>query len=82
MSRSPTQSPKKSKSKKNTMPSTEHTPCHNLRSSDADIENALRGLDYLKLADNSASIPATKQTAKKQRKMTTRKWDLAPEDEI
>ncbi|KAL1857898.1 hypothetical protein Plec18170_003122 [Paecilomyces lecythidis] len=82
MSRSPTQSPKKSKSKKNTMPSTEHTPCHNLRSSDADIENALRRLDYLKLADNSSSIPATKQTAKKQRKMTTRKWDLAPEDEI
>ncbi|GAD96750.1 kinesin family protein [Paecilomyces variotii No. 5] len=82
MSRSPTQSPKKSKSKKNTMPNTENAPCRNLQSSDADIENALRGLDCLKLADNSAPVPATKSTAKKQRKMTTRKWDLAPEDEI
>lgn len=82
MNRSPTQSPKKSKSKKNTIPSTESASSHSLRSSDADIENALRGLDHLKLSENSAPVSAKKPPVRKQRKMTTRKWDFAPEDEI
>ena len=49
-----------------------------------DIENALRRMDNLKLADKTFS-PASAGSSppkRKQKKMATRRWDFAPEDEI
>lgn len=55
----------------------------NLLGRESDIENALQRMDQLKLADTmfTPPSPATSPT-KKTRKMGTRKWDLAPEDQI
>ncbi|KAF7180157.1 hypothetical protein CNMCM7691_009324 [Aspergillus felis] len=77
MGRSPT---KKSKSK-NILESS-HGSNHLGRESD--IESALRRMDQLKLADSMFSPAASGSSSpgKKQRKMATRKWDLAPEEDI
>ncbi|KAK9650234.1 hypothetical protein HCH54_004622 [Aspergillus fumigatus] len=77
MGRSPT---KKPKSKNALEPS--HGSNHLGRESD--IESALRRMDQLKLADSMFS-PATSgnsSLSKKHRKMATRKWDFAPEEDI
>lgn len=50
---------------------------------DSDIENAVRRMDQLKLLDNMfAPAPVAETPGKKLRKLTTRKWDLGPEEEI
>ncbi|KAL4980726.1 P-loop containing nucleoside triphosphate hydrolase protein [Aspergillus desertorum] len=54
----------------------------NILGRESDIEVALRKMDQLKLADSMFGGPAVDSPGKKQRKMATRKWDLAPEDEI
>lgn len=55
----------------------------NILGRESDIEIALQRMDQLKLADSMFS-PAqpTKSPARKPRKMATRKWDLAPEEDI
>ncbi|GAQ04202.1 kinesin-like motor protein 9 [Aspergillus lentulus] len=77
MGRSPT---KKPKSKNALEPS--HGSNHLGRESD--IESALRRMDQLKLADSMFSPAASgcSSPGKKHRKMATRKWDLAPEEDI
>jgi hypothetical protein len=77
MGRSPT---KKPKSKNVLEPS--HGSNHLGRESD--IESALRRMDQLKLADSMFSPGASGSSSpgKKHRKMATRKWDLAPEEDI
>ena len=56
----------------------------NLLGRESDIESALLRMDQLKLTDNMFPPAATAagSPGKKPRKMATRKWDLAPEDEI
>lgn len=57
----------------------------NVLGRESDIESALRRMDQLKLTDDmfpSKSVTSAGSPGKKQRKMATRKWDLAPEDEI
>ncbi|KAL3482342.1 P-loop containing nucleoside triphosphate hydrolase protein [Aspergillus californicus] len=88
--KSPTKKPKS----KNTTTATPAalTPSRNVNmlGRESDIDLALRKLDQLKLADNmfhshgSASLPQVDSPGKKQRqrKMATRKWDLAPEEDI
>ncbi|KAJ6138413.1 hypothetical protein N7471_004899 [Penicillium samsonianum] len=50
---------------------------------ESDIENALQRMDQLKLADTMFAPPSPGASpTKKTRKMGTRKWDLAPEDQI
>ncbi|CAI7597384.1 unnamed protein product [Penicillium glandicola] len=50
---------------------------------ESDIENALQRMDQLKLADSMFAPPSPGASPiKKTRKMGTRKWDLAPEDQI
>ncbi|KAI1837770.1 hypothetical protein DTO013E5_1636 [Penicillium roqueforti] len=49
----------------------------------SDVENALQRMDQLKLADTMFAPPSPGSSPiKKTRKMGTRKWDLAPEDQI
>ncbi|KAL2854963.1 P-loop containing nucleoside triphosphate hydrolase protein [Aspergillus pseudoustus] len=74
--RSPT---KKSKSKNTPLESSRNT---NVLGRESDIEVALRRMDQLKLADSMFKSPSVDSPGKKQRKMATRKWDFAPEDEI
>lgn len=74
MNRSPTKK-SKSSSKKN--------ESSNLLCRESDVENALQRMDQLKLTESSASSRNAQPPAKrKQRKMATRRWDLAPEDQI
>lgn len=65
----------------------------NLLGRESDVESALLRMDQLKLADNINRFPSHSANStsgsggsgspvKKQRKMATRKWDLAPEDQI
>ncbi|CAG8163294.1 unnamed protein product [Penicillium olsonii] len=55
----------------------------NLQNRESDIENALQRMDQLKLADTMFAPPSPSTSPmKKTRKMGTRKWDLAPEDDI
>jgi hypothetical protein len=77
MGRSPTKKPKS----KNVLESS-HGSNHLGRESD--IESALRRMDQLKLADSMFSPAASGSSSpgKKHRKMATRKWDLAPEEDI
>ncbi|KAL4957257.1 P-loop containing nucleoside triphosphate hydrolase protein [Aspergillus filifer] len=51
---------------------------------ESDIDLALRKMDQLKLADSmfKSPSPVSDTPGKKQRKMATRKWDLAPEDDL
>ncbi|GKZ45017.1 hypothetical protein AbraIFM66951_007377 [Aspergillus brasiliensis] len=75
--RSPT---KKSRSK-NTLETSRNS---NIFGRESDIEVALKRMDQLKLADSMFS-PAPQPVSspgKRQRKMATRKWDLAPEEDI
>jgi hypothetical protein len=51
-------------------------------SRESDIEVALRKMDQLKLADSMFKGPTADSPGKRQRKMATRKWDLAPEEDI
>jgi hypothetical protein len=74
MCRSPT---KKSKSKNTLEPSRNS----NILGRESDIEVALRKMDQLKLAE-SLSSPSPVPSPGKKKKMTTRKWDLAPEEDI
>ncbi|KAL2222521.1 kinesin-like protein [Thermoascus aurantiacus ATCC 26904] len=76
MSRSPT---KKTQAKKSTVAGQGASLDNGPIGSESNIDSVLRSMDYLKLSDNNA---APKAPLKKQRKMTTRKWDLGPEDEI
>ncbi|KAJ5105865.1 hypothetical protein NUU61_003212 [Penicillium alfredii] len=75
-SRSPTRKPRP----KNLAP----PRSSNLLGRESDIENALQRMDQLKLTDSmfSPASPVASSPGKKQRKMATRKWDLAPESEI
>ncbi|KAL2834940.1 P-loop containing nucleoside triphosphate hydrolase protein [Aspergillus cavernicola] len=54
----------------------------NILSRESDIDHALRKMDQLKLTDGMFKNPAVDSPGKKQRKMATRKWDLAPEEDI
>ncbi|KAL3453352.1 P-loop containing nucleoside triphosphate hydrolase protein [Aspergillus insuetus] len=54
----------------------------NILGRESDIEVALRKMDQLKLADSMFRKPSVDSPGKKQRKMATRKWDFAPEDDI
>ncbi|KAL3496869.1 P-loop containing nucleoside triphosphate hydrolase protein [Aspergillus germanicus] len=74
--RSPT---KKSKSKTTALEPSRNA---NLLGRESDIEVALRKMDQLKLADSMFRNPSVDSPGKKQRKMATRKWDFAPEDDI
>ncbi|RDW86847.1 kinesin family protein [Aspergillus mulundensis] len=74
--RSPT---KKSKSKNTALESSRNA---NILGRESDIEVALRKMDQLKLADSMFRGPVVDSPGKKQRKMATRKWDLAPEDDL
>ncbi|OQE46432.1 hypothetical protein PENCOP_c001G04844 [Penicillium coprophilum] len=59
------------------------TPARANLSRESDIENALQRMDQLKLADTMFAPPSPGASPiKKTRKMGTRKWDLAPEDQI
>ncbi|OJJ44298.1 hypothetical protein ASPZODRAFT_71833 [Penicilliopsis zonata CBS 506.65] len=50
---------------------------------ESEIENALRQMNQLKVADSMFSpTPAASSPGKKYRKMATRKWDLGPEENI
>ncbi|KAE8350644.1 P-loop containing nucleoside triphosphate hydrolase protein [Aspergillus coremiiformis] len=76
MCRSPT---KKSRTKNTLEPSRNS----NILGRESDIEVALKRMDQLKLADMfSPPAPPSNPAGKKQRKMATRKWDLAPEEDI
>ncbi|KAL2863665.1 kinesin family protein [Aspergillus lucknowensis] len=74
--RSPT---KKSKPKNAALESSRNA---NILGRESDIEVALRKMDQLKLADSMFKGPPADSPGKKQRKIATRKWDLAPEDDI
>ncbi|PTU17612.1 hypothetical protein P175DRAFT_0504913 [Aspergillus ochraceoroseus IBT 24754] len=74
--RSPT---KQSRSKNNTLGKSRNA---NILGRESDIEVALRKMDQLKLADSMFNGPCADSPGKKQRKMATRKWDLAPEDDL
>ncbi|KAL3455291.1 P-loop containing nucleoside triphosphate hydrolase protein [Aspergillus heterothallicus] len=74
--RSPT---KKSKSKNAALEPSRNA---NILGRESDIEVALRKMDQLKLADSMFKSPSVDSPGKKQRKMATRKWDFAPEDDI
>ncbi|KAL2852713.1 P-loop containing nucleoside triphosphate hydrolase protein [Aspergillus pseudodeflectus] len=74
--RSPT---KKSKSKNTVL---EPSRSANILGRESDIEVALRKMDQLKLADSMFKTPSVGSPGKSQRKMATRKWDFAPEDDI
>ncbi|KAJ5514147.1 hypothetical protein N7463_003699 [Penicillium fimorum] len=59
------------------------TPARANLGRESDIENALQRMDQLKLADTIFAPPSPGASPiKKTRKMGTRKWDLAPEDQI
>ncbi|KAE8138427.1 P-loop containing nucleoside triphosphate hydrolase protein [Aspergillus pseudotamarii] len=76
MCRSPT---KKSKSK-NTLESSRNS---NILGRESDIDMALQRMDQLKLADSMFSpAPPANSPGKRLRKMATRKWDFAPEEDI
>jgi hypothetical protein len=67
-------------------PRSKHVPTSrssNLLGRESDIENALRRMNQLNLADGmfTPSSP-TFSPGKKQRKLPTRKFDLGPESEI
>lgn len=71
---------KKSKSKKTAL---ENSRNANFLGRESDIEVALRKMDHLKLADSMfKGSPTADSPGKKQRKISTRKWDLAPEDDL
>ncbi|KAF7586613.1 hypothetical protein BBP40_008620 [Aspergillus hancockii] len=74
-------SPTKKSRPKNTL-----EPSHNsnIIGRESDIEVALQRMDQLKLAGSmfSPAPPPSNSLGKKQRKMATRKWDLAPEEDI
>ncbi|KGO55676.1 hypothetical protein PEX1_100750 [Penicillium expansum] len=72
------QSPTRKHRQKNATPARS-----NLLGRESDIENALQRMDQLKLADTMFAPPSPGASPiKKIRKMGTRKWDLAPEDQI
>ncbi|KAJ5236652.1 hypothetical protein N7489_006743 [Penicillium chrysogenum] len=73
----------------NQSPTRKHRPKNatparsNLLGRESDIENALQRMDQLKLADTMFAPPSPgAPPMKRTRKMGTRKWDLAPEDQI
>ncbi|KAL4765406.1 kinesin family protein [Aspergillus foveolatus] len=73
-------SPSKKSSSKNAALETSRNA--NILGRESDIEVALRKMDQLKLADSMFKSPTVNSPGKKQRKMATRKWDLAPEDDL
>lgn len=76
MCRSPT---KKSRTKNTLEPSRNS----NILGRESDIETALQRMDQLKLADTMFSpVPPSASPGKRLRKMATRKWDFAPEEDI
>lgn len=73
------QSPTRKPRSKKVAPS----PSSNILGRESDIENAIQRMNKLNLADSIfAPASPTASPGKKQRKLTTRKWDLAPEHEI
>lgn len=55
----------------------------NLLGRESDIENALQRMNQLHLTDSMfAPASPTSSPGKKPRKISTRKWDLGPENEI
>ncbi|RAK98283.1 kinesin family protein [Aspergillus ibericus CBS 121593] len=73
-------SPTKGSRSKNTLGTSRNS---NILGRESDIEGALKRMDQLKLADSMFSpVPQASSPGKRQRKMATRKWDLAPEEDI
>ncbi|THC95277.1 hypothetical protein EYZ11_005232 [Aspergillus tanneri] len=74
------QSPTKRSQSKKALRSSHNS---NILGRESDVEVALQRMDQLKLADSMFS-PTTPSGSpgKKQRKMATRRWDLAPEEDI
>lgn len=59
------------------------TKSSNMLGRESDIENALQRMNQLHLTDSMfAPASPTSSPGKKPRKISTRKWDLAPEAEI
>lgn len=54
----------------------------NLLSRESDIENALQRMNQLHLTDGMFIPSSPTSPGKKPRKISTRKWDLAPESDI
>lgn len=54
----------------------------NLLSRESDIENALQRMNQLHLTDSMFTPSSPTSPGKKPRKISTRKWDLAPESDI
>ncbi|KAE8145973.1 P-loop containing nucleoside triphosphate hydrolase protein [Aspergillus avenaceus] len=76
MCRSPTKKPKST----TTLETSRNS---NLLGRESDIDLALQRMDQIKLADSMFSpAPPASSPGKRQRKMATRKWDLAPEDDL
>ncbi|KAJ5577671.1 uncharacterized protein N7459_006635 [Penicillium hispanicum] len=73
-SQSPTRKPRT----KNVPP----TRSSNLLGRESDIESALQRMNQLHLTDSMFSPASPTSPGKKQRKISTRKWDLGPENEI
>lgn len=80
-SQSPTRKPRA----KHAPPSPSRTTANRL-GRESDIENALQRMNQLNLTDSMFSPPSptpkSSSPAKKTRKISTRKWDLAPESDI
>ncbi|KAJ6166871.1 hypothetical protein N7470_002318 [Penicillium chermesinum] len=74
-SHSPTRKPRA----KNATPARQH---NNVLGRESDIENALQRMNQLNLTDSMFSPPSPSSPVKSTRKMATRKFDLAPENEI
>jgi hypothetical protein len=79
MSRSPT---KKTRPKKNTIPIIEPSFDGGFASGESDVENVLRKMDYKAFGDGARCTSSTPKPPRKPRKMTARKRDFGPEDEL
>jgi 50S ribosomal subunit-associated GTPase HflX len=80
MNRSPTTKPK---SKKNQIPCRDSSLGGDTASGESDVENALQKLAQIRLRDSYQSPSLTPKAAtRKPKGLTTRKRDLAPEDNL
>ena len=81
-----TQSPTRQPRTKNLFQERDTSLGHNFSSGESDIENSLRTMKINESNTTKPTIapmaPTPKTASKKPRKLTTRKWDLAPEDEL
>lgn len=80
-----TQSPTRQPRTKNVFQEKDTSLGRNFSSGESDIENSLSNLNVNESSTKptiAPMAPTPKAASKKPRKLTTRKWDLAPEDEL